>query len=254
MRLKKGETCVEFNNGEMIMILDYMKKEDYYICFAIDVDRNHKPQNKFSFLRYYEDENLFYDINDPNIIEYLISVFEEKNKKTIRNLCNNPDKYRDRTEEEKREERDKMGQIFAVALVLGLASSTTGQSGEMDGPILGITSTMATSAGIYGSTADGGIEIWQDSFGNWHVNDNNDKNKVDKAAEVLYNRIKGKETKNYELVVENKQSAEAMKKLLETKDKQEMINKLTALEELLIESSVDQYESKERIIKKVKKL
>ena len=43
-----------------------------------------------------------------------------------------------------------------------------------------------------------------------------------------------------------------MKKLLETKDKQEMINKLTALEELLIESSVDQYESKERIIKKVK--
>ena len=62
--------------------------------------------------------------------------------------------------------------------------------------------------------------------------------------------VKGKETKNYELVVENKQSAEAMKKLLETKDKQEMINKLTALEELLIESSVDQYESKERIIKR----
>lgn len=237
MRLKKGETCVEFNNGEMIMILDYMKKEDYYICFAIDVDRNHKPQNKFSFLRYYEDENLFYDINDPNIIEYLISVFEEKNKKTIRNLCNNPDKYRDRTEEEKREERDKMGQIFAVALVLGLASSTTGQSGEMDGPILGITSTMATSAGIYGSTAGGGIEIWQDSFGNWHIGNKDKKENIDKTAENLYNKITGKQNQNCELIVKDKQSAEVIRKLLETKNRQELINKLTALEEILLEET-----------------
>ena len=64
-----------------------------------------------------------------------------------------------------------------------------------------------------------------------------DSEAVRSIVENLYNKITGKQNQNCELIVKDKQSAEVIRELLETKNRQELINKLTALEELLLEET-----------------
>lgn len=109
--------------------------------------------------------------------------------------------------------------------------------GMLDG--LGILSIFLSFATVAESSCGGGggIEIWQDSFGDWHIGNKDKKENIDKTAENLYNKITGKQNQNCELIVKDKQSAEVIRELLETKNRQELINKLTALEEILLEET-----------------
>ena len=143
-------------------------------------------------------------------------------------------------------------QPFSLTKGLGMSAKEGGMSTTENGPTE--TCGMTTTIGLISSTIEGeppvlhigDIEIFEDSSGNIHINDENDYARVEHRAQGIYDTFnKGHEVSESAngVIVPSKELAMSLERILNSGSKESMYQTLTALQEV-----IEEQDSKEKSI------
>ena len=150
-------------------------------------------------------------------------------------------------DEDKKEVLDKLQEILIFALIGGLTSFITADTGIEGSPIettlWGLTllpffGLGSTSLG----SSEGGVIVDEDSFGNIIIKPNDgssivvDKDKIEQRAEYIYSKL----NKNYNnlkssIITDSKETANGILNILQSSSKEELLVKIKALDMVLKE-------------------